>query len=64
MSTSPIELKIARAKKVAVTKDTLTVDLDDGGTTSTPLAWFPRLLHGTSKERARWRLIGKAEGIH
>jgi len=29
-----------------------------------PLAWYPRLLHGTPAERDRWRLIGRGEGIH
>ena len=29
-----------------------------------PLAWYPRLLHGSTAERANWRLIGRGEGIH
>lgn len=29
-----------------------------------PLAWFPRLVHGTPQERAHWRLIGDGRGIH
>ena len=29
-----------------------------------PIAWFPRLLHSTEKERNNWRLIGKGQGIH
>jgi Protein of unknown function (DUF2442) len=29
-----------------------------------PLARYPRFLHGTSPERANWRLIGAGEGIH
>lgn len=29
-----------------------------------PLAWYPRLWHGTETERANWRLIGRGEGIH
>jgi hypothetical protein len=47
-----------------VSKDALVVDLTDGRTISVPLAWFPRLLHGTAKERNKWRLIGDGEGIH
>ncbi|HLQ25692.1 MAG TPA: DUF2442 domain-containing protein [Acidiferrobacterales bacterium] len=47
-----------------MTDDTLTVDLADGRTISVPLAWFPRLLHGTQEERNHWRLIGQGEGIH
>ena len=29
-----------------------------------PLAWYPRLLRGTSEERNNWRFIGDREGIH
>jgi hypothetical protein len=29
-----------------------------------PVAWFPRLAHGTPAERANWRFIGRGEGIH
>lgn len=49
---------------VSVTGDTLTVDLADGRTLSVPLAWYPRLLHGTPQERCNWRLIGDGVGIH
>lgn len=54
----------ARAQSVTVTADTLVVDLNDGRTISVPLAWYPRLLHGTAEERNNWRLIGGREGIH
>lgn len=54
----------AKAQKVIVTDDTLAVDLNDGRTISVPLAWYPRLLHGTPEERSNWRLIGDREGIH
>ena len=64
MNSLPIELKVPRSQYVAVTEDALTVDLDDGRTISVPLAWYPRLLHGTLEERSHWRLIGKGEGIH
>jgi hypothetical protein len=36
---------------VTVTDDTLSVDLADGRTVSVPLAWYPRLYHGTPEER-------------
>src|SRR6202163_1612399 len=42
----------------------LVLRLSDGRTVSAPLAWFPRLLHGTSEQRNNWRLIGKGVGIH
>ena len=54
----------ARAQNVIVTDDALAVDLNDGRTISVPLAWYPRLLNGTSAERNNWRLIGGGEGIH
>jgi Protein of unknown function (DUF2442) len=64
MNTSTTETQVARAQQVAITEDTLTVDLVDGRTISVPLGWYPRLLHGTSEERNHWRLIGGGEGIH
>jgi hypothetical protein len=50
--------------KIVITADNLTVELDDGRSISAPLAWYPRLLNGTPKERNNWRLIGNSEGIH
>lgn len=53
-----------RAQNLDVTDDNLVVDLSDGRSISVPLAWFPRLQHGTSEERNNWRWIGDREGIH
>lgn len=64
MSTIMIELRLTTAQQVSVTEDTLIVDLNDGRTISVPLAWYPRLLHGSPEERNNWRLIGNGEGIH
>jgi hypothetical protein len=66
MSTSPLqsELAEARAQRVSVTEDTLTVDLVDGRTVTVPVTWYPRLAHGSMAERQNWRLIGEGEGIH
>jgi hypothetical protein len=64
MNTLAVELRVATAQHVEVTEDALIVDLSDGRTISAPLAWYPRLLHGTPEERNNWRLIGKGEGIH
>jgi len=64
MSTSATDARPALAQGVSVTDDALVVDLVDGRTLSVPLAWYPRLTHGTSAERERWRLIGRGEGIH
>jgi hypothetical protein len=49
---------------VKVTEDELSVDLEDGRTLVVPLAWYPRLVHGSKRERTRWRLIGRGLGIH
>jgi hypothetical protein len=57
-------MEIPNAESVSVSEDALSVELSDGRSVSIPLAWFPRLLHGTPAERDRWRLIGKGEGIH
>jgi len=64
ISSLAFEIRQARARHITVTDDTLTVDLADGRTISVPLAWFPRLLHGTQEERNHWRLIGQGEGVH
>lgn len=64
MTTSPIDHWPAFAQTVQVTVDTLTVDLADGRSISVPLAWYPRLTHGTPAERTNWRLIGRGEGVH
>ncbi len=63
MNTLAIEIH-ATAQNVTVTDDALVVDLEDGRTLSVPLAWYPRLFHGTPQERNNWRLIGRGEGIH
>ena len=64
MTTSPIETRTALAQNVSVTEDTLVVDLVDGRSLSVPVAWYPRLAHGTGAERGNWRLIGRGEGVH
>jgi hypothetical protein len=58
------QIEIPRITRVAVTDEALTVDLADGRTISAPLAWYPRLMHGTPEERSHWRLVGGEEGIH
>jgi hypothetical protein len=64
MSTAGTELRGALAQSVSVSDDALVADLADGRTIAAPLAWFPRLAHGTPAERANWRLISGGEGIH
>jgi hypothetical protein len=38
------------------------VDLSDGRTIGVPLAWFPRLLRATAKQRKQVRISGR--GLH
>jgi hypothetical protein len=64
MSSSTVETREAIAVSVKVSENTLSVDLADGRTIAAPLAWYPRLAHGTAEERATWRLIGGGRGIH
>jgi hypothetical protein len=64
MRISTNDLQFACATDLRVTDDTLAVDLSDGRTISVPLEWYPRLCHGSSKERNRWSLIGEGLGIH
>ncbi len=64
MTISRVDIGIPNATSVEITDEALTVKLSDGRTLSVPLAWYPRLLHATLKERANWRSIGKGQGIH
>jgi Protein of unknown function (DUF2442) len=64
MSFSAVDSPAALATGVAVTEDTLSVELADGRTIAAPLAWYPRLAHGTAEERGSWRLIAGGRGIH
>lgn len=64
MTTLAVETDVRVSESVLITDDTLSVDLTDGRTISVPLAWYPRLLHATSKERLNWRLICHGHGIH
>src|ERR1700677_3948982 len=58
------DLAATPAQSVAITDDTLRVDLSDGRTIAVPLEWFPRLVHATSKERNHWRLLAQGIGIN
>jgi Protein of unknown function (DUF2442) len=51
------------AEDVKVTSDALILKLNDGRTISAPIAWYPRLMHGTRKERNNWEL-GSGVGVH
>ena len=64
MRTSKAEAPAPSAVRARIVDHALVVDLDDGRTVTAPLAWYPRLLHATARERRRWRLVGGGEGIH
>jgi len=51
-----------KATDVRVTDDALCVELEDGRSVTVPLVWYPRLVHGTKKERSNFE-IGHF-GIH
>ncbi len=52
------------ANNISISDNSLSAELNNGRTVTVPLAWFPRLLHGTPEERNNWRMIGRGEGIH
>ena len=62
--TNSAVVTLARILNVAVTDDTLSVDLEDGRTVSVPIGWYPRLAYGTAAERANLQISGAGYGIH
>lgn len=51
-----------RAKAVRFDQDSLWVDLSDGRILGVPLAWFPRLLHGSPEQREQVTISSR--GLH
>lgn len=64
MASSATEVSEARARGLEVTEDALSVDLVDGRTIIIPLAWFPRLWHGSIEERRRFEILGDGAYLH
>jgi hypothetical protein len=64
MSISATDIQEPRAQDVRVNADNVVVELNDGRTLSVPLAWFPRLWHGSEEERAEFEIIGDGSYIH
>ena len=64
MSSSDVEIQEARARAVKVNEEALTVDLFDGRTVMVPLIWFPRLWHGSKKERGNFEIFDDGGYIH
>ncbi len=63
MNTSA-RLSDERVRDVQCDADNLVVSLMDGRTISAPLAWYPRLLNATAKQRAHWEKCAGGFGIH
>ena len=64
MTSSAIDEPPVPVQDVRLTSKALEVVLRDGRILSVPLDWYPRLAHGSPRERQRWRLIGGGIGIH
>jgi hypothetical protein len=64
MSSLAAEKREPRARSIAVTEESLSVDLVDGRTIVVPLTWYPRLWHGTPKERGHFEIFGDGAYIH
>ena len=52
------------ARKLAVDRDTMWVALDDGRSLGVPLAWFPRLMRVSAKQRENYRIGYSGGGLH
>ena len=61
-SRKPGATSLVRATKVRFDDDNMWVDLSDGRTLGVPIAWFPRLLQATSKQREACRI--SVRGLH
>jgi hypothetical protein len=53
-----------RIRDVTFSDDSFTVEMMDGRAITTPLAWFPRLLHASPEQRQHWQLAGAGYGLH
>jgi hypothetical protein len=52
-----------RIMRASCNEDSVVVELADGRTISTPLAWYPRLLHTTPQQRSNCSIAGAGYGI-
>src|SRR5215470_16636282 len=53
-----------RVAGLSFTDESLSVALKDGRTITVPLAWYPRLLNASPKQRERREVAGGGCGIH
>jgi hypothetical protein len=54
----------ALAKSIKFTDDLMNVHLMDGRVIGVPIAWFPRLLAATPKQRRKYEIGGGGIGLH
>ncbi len=52
------------AKSLSFDKTNMWVELADGRKLAVPLAYFPRLLHATTKQREKYIISGGGSGLH
>ena len=64
MSISVVEMRIPEVSDVAVSEETLRVELSDGRTLFVPIGWYPRLACATDEERSNWTIMDEGHGIH
>ena len=49
---------------VKIDDESLAIRLADGRVVSAPLAWYPRLLNATPRQRRKWELCAGGYGVH
>jgi len=54
----------ALAREVRFDEDTMWVHFADGRTLGVPLAYFPRLLNASPRERTKYVISGGGTGLH
>ena len=64
MGSLAVDIQEARAQSARVNDEALAVDLVDGRTIIVPLVWYPRLWHGTPRERNHFEIFGEGAYIH
>jgi hypothetical protein len=58
------EIATPRILNISLNEDYLILELEDGRILSVPIAWYPRLVHGTESERQNLQISGAGFGIH
>ena len=63
MAISAPKTNEALAVNISCSSESLTAELADGRVVSTPLSWYPRLVHATQAERDNWQIEGNGDAI-